>query len=42
MMKYVSKHRAKKVFKIEELTDMADIAEKGDHSVSYNLKSGYN
>jgi len=37
-MRYVSKHLAKKVFKFEGLVDLADIAEKGDHSVSYDLK----
>jgi len=38
-MRYV--HLAKKVFKFEELADLADIAEKGDHLVSCDLKSGY-
>ena len=37
---YVNKHLAKKVFKFEGLGDLADIAEKGDHSVSYDLKIG--
>jgi hypothetical protein len=36
-MRYVNKHLAKNVFMFEELADMADIAEKGDHSVSYDL-----
>jgi hypothetical protein len=36
-MKYGNKHLAKKVFKFEGLY----IVEKGDHSVSYDLKSGY-
>ena len=40
-MRYVNKHMAKKVFKFEGMADLADIAEKGDHSVSYDLKSGY-
>ena len=40
-MKYVNKHLAKKVFKFEGLLDLADIAEKGDHSVSCDLKSAY-
>ena len=39
--RYVNKHLAKKVFKFEGLGDLADIAEKGDHSVSYDLKSAY-
>jgi hypothetical protein len=38
-MRYVNKHLANKVFKFERLVDLADIAEKGDHSVSYDLKS---
>ena len=36
-MKCVNEHLAKKVFKFEVLADLADIAEKGDHSVSYDL-----
>jgi len=40
LMRYVNKHLAKTVFKIEGLADLADIAEKSDHSVSYDLKSG--
>ena len=38
-MRYVNKHLAKqkKVFKFEGLADLADIAEKGDHLVSYDL-----
>ena len=31
----------KKGFKFEGMADLADISEKGDHSVSYNLKSVY-
>ena len=40
-MRYVNKHLAKNVFKFEGLSDSADIGEKGDHSVYYDLKSGY-
>jgi hypothetical protein len=40
-MRYVNKHLAKKVFKFEGLMNLADIAEKGDHSVSYDMKSAY-
>ena len=40
-MRYVTNYLAKKVFKFEGLSDLADIAEKGDHSVSYDLMSGY-
>jgi hypothetical protein len=40
-MRYVNKHLANMVFKLEGLAVLADIAEKGDHSVSYDLKSGY-
>ena len=40
-LRYVNKHLAKTVFKFEGLVDLADIAEKGDHSVSHDLKSGY-
>ena len=39
--RYVNNHLAKNVFKFEGLGDLADIAEKGDHSVSYDLKSAY-
>jgi hypothetical protein len=37
-MRYVNKHLAKMVFAFEGLVNLADIAEKGDHLVSYNLK----
>ena len=29
--RYVNKHRAKNMFKVEGLANLADIAEKGDH-----------
>jgi hypothetical protein len=35
-MRYVNKHLANNVFKFEGLVDLTDIAEKGDHSVSYD------
>jgi hypothetical protein len=37
-MRYANKHLAKKVFKFEGLADLADIAEKGYHSVSYDME----
>jgi len=40
-MRYVNRHLEKKVFKFEGLKDLADLAERGDHAVSYNLMSGY-
>ncbi len=36
-MRYVNKHLAKNVFKFKGLVDLVDMAEKGDHSVSYDL-----
>jgi hypothetical protein len=39
-MRYMNKYLAK-VFKFEEWSDLADIDEKSDHSVSYDTKSGY-
>ena len=40
-MRYMNKHLAKKVFKLEGLSDLAEIAERGGHSVSYDLRFGY-
>jgi hypothetical protein len=40
-MIYVSDHLAKRVFKLEGLSDLADMSEKGDYSISYDLTSGY-
>jgi hypothetical protein len=40
-MKYVNEHLAKRVFKFEGLSDLSDMAEKGDWSVAYDLTSGY-
>ena len=40
-MIYVNRHLGRKVFKFEGLKDLADLAEKGDYAVSYDLKSGY-
>ena len=40
-MRFVNKHLGKKVFKFEGLKDLADLAERGDHAVSYDLMSGY-
>ncbi len=39
-MKYVNEHLAKRVFKFEDLSDLSDMAEKGDWSVAYDLTSG--
>jgi hypothetical protein len=41
IMRYVNRHLGKKVFKFEELKDLADLTERGDHAVSYDLMSGY-
>ena len=38
---HVNRHLGRKVFKFEGLKDLADLAEKGDYAVSYDLKSGY-
>ncbi len=40
-MRFVNRHLGDKAFKIEELKDMADLAERGDYAVSYDLMSGY-
>ncbi len=40
-LRYVNQYLAKKVFKFEGLSNLAVIAEKGDHLVSYDVKSGY-
>ena len=40
-MRYVNEHLVKKEFKVEGLKDLADLAEKGDHTVSFDLTSGY-
>jgi hypothetical protein len=40
-LRYVNKNLAKKVLKSEGLSDLVDIAEKGDYSVPYDLKPGY-
>ena len=40
-MRYVNRHLGRKVFKFEGLKDLADLAEKRDCAVSYDLKSGY-
>jgi hypothetical protein len=39
--RYVNRHLEKKVFKLEGLKDLADLAKKGDHVVSNDLMSGY-
>ena len=40
-MRYVNGHLGKKAFKFEGLKDLSDLAERGDHAVSYDLMSGY-
>ncbi len=40
-LRYVKRHLGKKFFKFEGLKDLADLAKKGDHTVSYDLMSGY-
>jgi hypothetical protein len=40
-MRYVTRHLGKKPFKFERLKGLADLVERGDHAVSYDLMSGY-
>ena len=40
-MSYVNDHLVTNKFKFEGLSDLADLAEKGDHAVSFDLTSGY-
>ena len=40
-MRYVYRHLGEKFFKFEGLKDLANLAERGDHAVSYDLMSGY-
>ena len=40
-MRYVNEHLTKRVFKFEGLSDLSDMSEKGDYSLSYDLTSGY-
>ncbi len=40
-MRYVNRHVGSKAFKFEGLKDLADLAEKEDYAVSYDLMSGY-
>jgi len=40
-VRYVNRHLGNKAFKFEGLKDIADLAEKGDHAVSFDLMSGY-
>ena len=39
-MQYVNRLLGNKVFKLERLKDLADLAERGDHAVSYDLMPG--
>jgi len=40
-MRCVNEHMVKKKFKFEGLKDLEDLAEKGDHALSFDLASGY-
>jgi len=40
-MIYVNEHLAKRVFKFEGLSDLVDMSEKGNYSLSYDITSGY-
>ncbi len=40
-MWFINRHVGDKAFKFEGLKDMADLAERGDYAVSYDLMSGY-
>ena len=40
-MWFVNRHVWDKIFKLEGLKDLADLAEKGDYAVSYDLISGH-
>ena len=39
-MRFVNRHMGDMAFKFEELNDLADLAERGDYAVSYDLMSG--
>jgi len=39
--RYVIEHLEKTKFKLEGWKDLVDLAEKGDHAVSFDLTSGY-
>jgi len=39
-LRYVNRHLTKKVFKFEGLSDLTDLAEKGNFSVAYDLTFG--
>jgi hypothetical protein len=40
-MRYVNEHLTKRVFKFAGLTDLSDMSENVDYSLSYDLTSGY-
>jgi hypothetical protein len=40
-MRYVNRHLGEKKFKMDGLKDLADMVEKGDHAVSFDLTSEY-
>ena len=40
-LRYVNEHLVKRVLKFDGLSDIADMANKGGYSISYDLNSGY-
>ena len=40
-MRYVNEHLVKRAFKFEGLSDVPDMSNKGDYSISYDLTSDY-
>jgi hypothetical protein len=40
-IRIVNRHLGDKAFRFEGLKDLADLADRGDHAVSYDLMSGY-
>ncbi len=40
-MRYVNKHLGNEAFKFKGLKYMADLVERGDYAMSYDLMSGY-
>jgi hypothetical protein len=40
-MRYANDHLVKRVFKFERLSDIADMADRGNYSMSSDLTSGY-
>jgi hypothetical protein len=40
-IRYINNHLVKRVFKLEGLSDIADMTNKGDYSLSYDVTAGY-